>query len=163
MEDSAILGSFARQYQAALKMLREAIELCPEELWVDAKYTNPFWRISYHALFYAHLYVQPSEAEFQSWPKHRESVRMLSPRKSGEPAHEPYSKAELLEYHDFCCGEVAAKVAQTKLDADSGFYWLPFNKFELQVYNIRHIQHHTGQLTDRLRQAADVGVRWIGR
>ncbi len=45
-------------------------------------------------------------------------------------------------------------MAQTRLDADSGFYWLPFNKFELQLYNIRHIQHHTGQLTDRLRQAA---------
>ncbi len=83
MEDSAILGSIARQYQAALKMLREAIELCPEELWLGAEYTNPFWRIVYHALFYTHLYVQPSEAEFQSWPKHREEVRALSPKARG--------------------------------------------------------------------------------
>jgi len=88
---------------------------------------------------------------------------MLNPRSAEEPTLAPYSKAELLEYHDFCCAEIAAKVPETKLDSDSGFYWLPFNKFELQLYNIRHIQHHTGQLTDRLRQASDVGVHWVGR
>jgi hypothetical protein len=163
MEDSLVLSSIARQYQASLKMLREAIELCPEELWVGAEYCNPFWRVAYHTLFYAHLYVQASEEEFQSWPKHRESTRMLSLRSAEEPALTPYSKADILEYHDFCCAEVAAKVLETKLDSDSGFYWLPFNKFELQLYNIRHIQHHTGQLTDRLRDASDVGVRWVGR
>jgi hypothetical protein len=163
MEDSAVLGSIARQYQASLKMLREAIELCPEALWVGAEHTNPFWRIAYHTLFYAHFYVQDNMEGFQSWPKHREDVRALSPRSAEEAAPEPYSKAEVLEYHDFCCGEVAAKVMQTNLQAESGFYWLKFNKLELQIYNLRHIQHHTGQLTDRLRQTAGIGVRWVDR
>jgi len=48
------------------------------------------------------------------------------------------------------------------LEAPSGFYWLPFNKAELQFYNIRHTQHHTGQLADRLRTAANLGVDWVG-
>ena len=45
--------------------------------------------------------------------------------------------------------------------APSGFSWLRFGKTELQLYNIRHIQHHAGQLTDRLRTAAGIGVRWV--
>jgi hypothetical protein len=35
------------------------------------------------------------------------------------------------------------------------------NKLGVQFYNIRHIQHHVGQLEDRLRIGAGIGVRWI--
>jgi hypothetical protein len=35
-------------------------------------------------------------------------------------------------------------------------------KLEHQFVNLRHIQHHTGQLADRLRQAANRGVQWLG-
>lgn len=28
---------------------------------------------------------------------------------------------------------------------------------------IRHIQHHMGQPSERLREAIDVGVAWVGR
>ena len=73
----------------------------------------------------------------------------------------PYTKGEVLEYHELCRAEVEAKVPSLDLEAPSGFYWLPFNKLELQFYNIRHIQHHTGQLADRLRNAANVGVGWV--
>ncbi|MEZ4615731.1 MAG: hypothetical protein R2867_09500 [Caldilineaceae bacterium] len=34
-------------------------------------------------------------------------------------------------------------LAQTDLSAPSGFSWLPFTKFELQIYSIRHLQQHT--------------------
>ncbi|MBG0788360.1 MAG: hypothetical protein H0S79_24995, partial [Anaerolineaceae bacterium] len=40
------------QYKAALAMLRQAIEKCPEALWTDASYQNPFWRVAYHTLIY---------------------------------------------------------------------------------------------------------------
>jgi hypothetical protein len=36
------------------------------------------------------------------------------------------------------------------------------SKLEHQFVNLRHPQHHTGQLADRLRQHADLGVRWVG-
>jgi|TARA_B100001964_G_C14207214_1_gene588714 hypothetical protein len=44
---------------------------------------------------------------------------------------------------------------------DCGFWWYDESKFEHQLVNIRHLQHHTGQLADRLRRAADRGVDWI--
>jgi antitoxin (DNA-binding transcriptional repressor) of toxin-antitoxin stability system len=36
------------------------------------------------------------------------------------------------------------------------------SKLEHQLVNIRHIQHHTAQLMDRLRASEDIGVKWVG-
>lgn len=44
------------------------------------------------------------------------------------------------------------------LDAPSGFFWLPFNKLELQLYKTRHVQHHAGQLIDRLSTEGNIEV-----
>jgi hypothetical protein len=52
------------QYHASLAMLREAVERCPPEEWSSANHKNAFWQVSYHALFFAHLYLQPDEAAF---------------------------------------------------------------------------------------------------
>jgi hypothetical protein len=48
------------------------------------------------------------------------------------------------------------------LEAQSGFYWLPFGKLELQFYNIRHIQQHTGELCERVGAIGDIEVEWVG-
>lgn len=42
------------------------------------------------------------------------------------------------------------------------FEWLPFEKLEHQLYNIRHTQHHTGQLAERLRSRIETGILWVG-
>jgi hypothetical protein len=153
------------QYGAALTMLREAVSRCPESLWLAPEYPNKFWHISYHAVFYTHFYLGNSEKEFTPWKKHRENYQYLGPLP--RPPHErpkietPYSQEEVLEYLQFCSGEIAAKVRGLDLNAPSGFSWLPFNKLGVQLYNLRHLQHHTGQLIDRLRTAAQIGVAWV--
>jgi hypothetical protein len=48
------------------------------------------------------------------------------------------------------------------LEAESGFYWLPFDKLELQFYNIRHVQQHTGELCERLGAQGEIEVDWVG-
>lgn len=48
------------------------------------------------------------------------------------------------------------------LHAESGFYWLPFDKLELQFYNIRHIQQHTGEHCERLGAYGEIEVGWVG-
>jgi len=32
---------------------------------------------------------------------------------------------------------------------------------ELHMYNIRHLQHHAGQLIDRLRTTENIGIAWV--
>jgi hypothetical protein len=61
-----------------------------------------------------------------------------------------------------CQQQVDEKMRQLELDAESGFSWLPFSKLELQLYNIRHIQQHTGELMERLGTCANIDIDWIG-
>ena len=59
-----ILAPLSNQYLASLKMLEKSISVCPEPLWLDEGYPNPFWHVAYHTLFYTHLYLSPDEASF---------------------------------------------------------------------------------------------------
>jgi hypothetical protein len=74
----------------------------------------------------------------------------------------PYTQEEILAYLDICREQVDERTRQLKLDDESGFEWLPFNKLELQIYNIRHIQQHAGELMERLGTRANIDVDWIG-
>lgn len=154
------------QYHAALDMLEEAIRACPDDLWTDASYTNVFWQVAYHALFYTHLYLHDRLESFRPWSKGRENYEILGtlpwPPHGKPEIGEPYTQAEVLEYLAFCRQHVDAWVPALDLDAASGFDWLPFDKLEHQLYNIRHTQHHTGQLAERLRSRTATGIRWVG-
>jgi hypothetical protein len=165
MDESAIRQAILKQYRASLAMLRQAIELCSEDLWESSSFRNRFWHVAYHAVFYTHLYVQVSEAEFCAWAKHVPDSQYLGSRPwapgEARTVGKLYTKDEVLEYLTVCCAEVEVHVPALRLEDESGFYWLPFNKLELQFYNIRHLQHHTGQLTDRLRAVLDAGVTWV--
>jgi DinB superfamily len=154
----------AHQYRSTLAMLCKAIELCPEHLWLAGS-PNRFWHIAYHALFYTHFYLALSDAEFVPWQHHRAEYNYLGevPLMPGykPKIDQPYSQPELLEYQDFCVNEVERQMAVMDPEAPSGFHWLPFTKLELQYYNLRHLAHHTGQLAERLRTCASIGLPWI--
>jgi len=147
------------QYHAALEMLKQSILACPETLWHRPDDRTPFWQIAYHALFFTHVYVQESEQAFSLWPAHREEYRFESEART--PLAEPATKAIVLEYLAFCQHQVVEKVSAMVLDAASGFDWLPFTKFELQLYSIRHIQQHVGELMERLGTRASE-IDWVG-
>lgn len=153
------------QYNASLEMMRRTIEACPDAIWT-ADAPNRFWHVAYHALFYAHLYSQPAEADFRPWARHRDDLQFLGPLPW--PPHslpeigEPYSKAEVLAYLDECRAEVEKQVDGLDLEGESGFSWLEFSKLELQIYSIRHIQTHVGELSGRLLTEAGIEIDWAG-
>lgn len=138
------------QYLASLGMLKQVIVSCPEALWDAPGKQDKFWRKSYHALFYAHLYLQRTEKDFTPWEKHHDP--------DGDV---PFTKDEVLEYLSFVEKQVARCVPITDLEAESGFHWLPFYKLELQLYNIRHIQQHTGELYERLDAHENIELDWV--
>ena len=151
------------QYQASLEMLKLAIQKCPEACWDDPVFENRFWQVSYHALFFTHLYLQPSLEDFTPWVKHSaQAEQMGSAAKSQETGTgRPYTRAEVLEYLELCQDQVVQRVASLNPDAASGFHWLPFSKLELQFYNIRHLQQHIGELCERLGTGGHGDVAWV--
>jgi hypothetical protein len=126
---------------------------------------NRYWHIAYHALYATHLYLSPTLAAFVPWEKHRRNYNFFAavPGQTEDPyiVDVAYTRAELLEYAELCHREVDIQIAALDLDAPSGFFWLPFNKLALQFYNLRHLAHHTGQLSERIRSEAGIGVGWV--
>jgi hypothetical protein len=155
------------QYLASLEMLKNAIANCPESMWVDPEPKNKYWHIAFHAIFFTHLYLQLSEQDFKVWEKHRDEYEFMGslpwPPHNKPKIGDPYTKVEILEYLEFCKEQVREKVTVLNLESsESGFSWLPFGKLELQFYNIRHLQQHTGELCERLGTAAGLDVDWVG-
>ncbi len=165
-----VRDSLKRQYHAALAMLREAVELCPDELWLDATPRNACWQHAYHVLFYTHFYMMDTPDDFVPWVEHQAQVQNPDgipgpPDPNSELPHmpTPYTREQVLAYCEFCDTRVDERVNDMDLaSSESGFFWYPIPKLEHQLVNIRHIQHHAAQIADRLRNTCDLGVNWAG-
>jgi hypothetical protein len=140
------------QYLSALAMLRQAIVKCPEDMWDAPQDKDKSWFKAYHALYYAHLYLQPTRKEFVRWRGHGKPV-----------TSSPLSKEEALDYLAFVEQEVVRRVPATDLEGESGFHGIRVDKLELQLVNIRHIQQHTGELYERLGARRDIKLDWAER
>jgi len=167
---AALRSVLKSQYRASLAMLGEAIQRCPDEVWSSTDHMNAFWQIAYHTLFFTHLYMQADEAAFRPWAHHQGSVQhpdgiagSPDPNSPLPLIPKPYTKAQVLEYWRFCEQMIDDAVDKVDLESSqSGFSWYRMSKLEHQFVNLRHIQHHAAQLADRLRSAADVGIKWVG-
>ena len=148
------------QYRAALDMLEKAVVVCPVPLWSDAPDRNRFWRVAYHTAFFTHLYLQDSVRDFVPWNAELAKLRLQDLGRD-DGGIGSCDKEQIIAYVAFCRRVVDEKVPSLDLAAESGFHWLPFDKLELQLYNIRHIQQHTGELMERLGARAGVDVEWV--
>jgi len=148
-------------------MLERAVSACPDNLWDDPRYHNRFWLLTYHTLFYTDLYSQESIEKVEGWSKRLPEIHFLdmTPPPDSHPITpgEPYKKEDLIEYIEYIRGKMPERIEKTNWNALSGFPWISLDKFELSLYNLRHLQHHTAQLIDRIRQEAGRGVAWVGR
>lgn len=163
--------ALTEQYHAGLAMLAECVEKCPEETWLAGAYPRTFWRIAFHAAFFTHLYLGQNEEAFQLWPGRREGIhtRLWHRPSEMEPYELPeeaeiYRKREILDYIRFVDALVAPTVAQLDLDAEeTGFSWYKnMSKLSHQFLNLRHLQGHVGQLSERL-MAQGIETEWIAR
>jgi len=151
------------QYKAALAMLMDTIEKCPDDLWFSDRYANACWRIAYHAVFYTALYLSKSPGDFKPWPYHRFNYNYL-----GDKSHdgqlivitEKYTKGQVIDYAKSVVNDLENLVDDQGLEERCGFEWIPLSRLGLHFYNIRHLQHHTGQLTERLHSVGISGIKW---
>ena len=168
--ESFIREILKSQYHASLAMLRESIELCPDDLWTSTVFTNAFWQVAYHTLYFGHAYVGAGQDAFVPWEHHQadnqnpdgipgppdqDSTLPLIPR--------PYTKAQVLAYWQFLDDNVGAFVDALEIfSPECGFPRYRVPKLEHQMVNLRHIQHGAAQLANRLRLKLDIGVKWVG-
>jgi hypothetical protein len=147
-----IRGGIQSQHLSALTMLKRAIVKCPQAVWNEPKDSDGVWFKSYHALCYAHLCLQPARGDHIHWRGHAKPVS--SP---------PLAKGEVLPYLAFVEQEVLRRVpSSTSRQARASARFVPY-KLELQFVNIRHIQHHAGELYKRLGSRRSIKLDWAER
>jgi hypothetical protein len=152
-------NALAGQYRATLGMLLQCVERCPDTLWEDGGPERPFWRIAYHAAFYTHLYLMPTEHDFVAWEKHFDSAASLWGR-DNTPV-DAYAKGDLVAYIQSVSDAVADRLAAIDFEAESsGFHWYSIPKLDHILLNLRHLGIHVGQLQERL-YAEGVDLDWI--
>ncbi|MBN1230230.1 MAG: DinB family protein [Anaerolineales bacterium] len=158
-----IKESFVSQYLASLEMLKNAINHCPETRWNHPEDINKFWHVAFHVLFYTHFYLFPNEESYQPWEGCNHDLTRLA-KEEEISVDKVLSREVVLTYLDFIHEAVPTLVEVLDLEAESGFYWLPFNKFEHLLYILRHLMQHTGELMDRLGTTEKINIEpnWIG-
>jgi DinB family protein len=164
-----IRSGVGAQYGAAFSMLRDCVKHADAAAWQAIVGQFPFWHITYHTLYATDLYLSPDEHSFSPQPFHLEDYNYLgqqpwSPQKTSV-ADRPYHKDTLRAYLDTCRAKAKLTMeteTEATLAGPSGFSWLPFTRLELHLYNIRHMQHHGGQLCALLRRMPGKGVEWVG-
>lgn len=152
------------QYEAALSMLRMCIAACPVDRWEDKIANGTFRWVAYHTLFFTDYYLA-SEAGFVM----RDLNQLGGDERDDRPAA-GLDRSQTLSYLARVREHVPialAKETDVTLRGESGFSWHKFTRGELHIYNIRHLQHHTGQLSAHLRRVGVVAshsneVRWVG-
>jgi hypothetical protein len=163
-------GALWRQFGAAIDMLHDAIEACPNELWQrgmwregpdEAEYSQ-VWNVVYHALFWLDLYLSGSVEGFV--PPSPFGLDELDPRGLLPEWH--YSKEELKAYLVHCRQKCRAAM-EGMTDDTAGrictFSWGQLTYFELQLYNMRHVQEHAAQLHLFLGQEVGSAPGWVSR
>lgn len=150
-----------KQYGAALDMLEDAIRLCPDHLWTAVLWKDPddmrygqFWFIAYHTIFWSDRYLMGS----------REGFAPPAPFiRRGLPA-QPYTREQVRAYLSECrqkCQTTIESLSDEQAQQRCVFEWMEPSYLELQLYAMRHVQEHAGQLSLLLGQHDVTGFDWV--
>ena len=150
------------QLGAAIDMLENAIDACPEALWSDRTQQPEFWYLVFHTLFFLDYYHADSPEGFA--PPAPFTLDELDP--AGVLPERPYTKDELRAYlaHGRAkCRAAIAALTDEKAHERRTFPSGDFSVVELLLNSLRHVQHHTAQLNLILRQSTDSAPGWVRR
>ena len=159
------------QFGAAIDMLDNALQACPDELWQERLYTErsippefaEFWYVGFHALFWLDVYLSESDEGFAPPAPFR-----LSEFEAGMLPERVYTKAELLTYLEYSRNKCRARL-ETLTDAMLTMPnrvrpdWPDMTVAGLMLYNMRHVQEHASQLSLFMGQKTDGAPPWVGK
>lgn len=166
MDNKTITEILVSQYKAGLGMLRKAIEKIPDEQWNSEEYNNPNWQIAYHILWGVKFYLGAKPENYIPFKYAIEGAESLGGASDWENPGEGvvvegfHSKEDLLAFTDDIESNLEQSIAALSFHENSGFEWYPYSRLELHINTIRHIQHHTAQIIERLKAKDITGFPW---
>lgn len=148
------------QFLASIKMLENAIDMCPENVWHKRNDFYDFWYIAYHSLFWLDFYLTKSPDKY--FPFNEIGLTELD--YDGILPNKVFRKQDLKSFLEHCrskCKDTIKKLDEEEAGQIYKFGNLEMTYLELLFYNLRHLQHHTGQLNLILRQQINSSPKWV--
>lgn len=102
--------------------------------------------------------MEDSEEAMTPWSIHQPGYEEFDVPENAEPI----SKEAMLEYLAFCRRIVAERVPQLDLEGPERHCDKSLMMLELQIYSIRHIMQHAGELMERLAARTGAEIDWMG-
>jgi hypothetical protein len=143
-----------KQYTKCFSILKNVIKSYDESIWLNnIDYKTPTWQIVYHLVFYANIYCSSSENDIKQWPKSKddyydfEKIHELIIKK--EIKLIPYTREDMMEYSMFVEKNIPNYLINLEPENKCWPYWYNESQLEFQINNLRHIQHHIGEIIER--------------
>jgi hypothetical protein len=160
MDNSLFLTVCRDNYRAVFSMLRETLNLCPDELWDDRSLGEPpFWQQLYHSLWWLDFYISQSPSSFHFPAIAGEKDHQMGDEAGPAPACQ--QMADYLETVSQRCADALAGLSDAYLDGENTFPWTGATLAHRLVYNLRHAQHHVGGLNALLARTCGKSARWV--
>lgn len=152
-----------KQFGASIDMAINAISAYPEDRWNTEK---KFFYMSYHVAIFLDYYLTIPAAPLSSPLPFTLSDEIPADGIDDIVPNRIYSKEEIVAYlltsrkkcHDLIHHMTEADFSQQWVEVDGNKV---MSVFELLLYNMRHVQHHAGQLNMLLRKDTGDAPRWV--
>lgn len=159
------------QFGASIDMLKNIIVMWPDQYW---NLTNKVYYLSYHTFLFLDYYLTIPPTNYNA-PL---SFTMISPDKIPAYAIDDllparlYTKNEMLDCLESCrqkskgviFGLTEKNLEQRWSDQPddiAGNATLKYSVLEILLYNLKHVQHHAGQLNLLLREETGRAAGWV--
>jgi len=159
------------QFGASIDMLSNIIAMWPDQYW---NLTNKVYYLSYHTFLFLDYYLTIPPTNFTV----QLPFTMIPPGKIPGYAIDDllpgrlYTKNEMLDCLESCrqkCKSVIFSLTEENLekrwidqpDDMAGSVTLKYSVLEILLYNLKHVQHHAGQLNLLLRQETGEAANWV--
>ena len=163
-----------KNFLAAIDMFTNVVRLCPDELWKDKKFFN----LTYHTAIFLEYYLSSPVKDFRPILTYTLYAADKLPIDAVDDviADRHFTKNEvirqLLTVREKCQSLISQATMDKLLarwihDEEVDLHGLcpsvvvNYSLLEILMYNLRHLQHHTGQLNLFMRQQANVATDWI--
>ena len=154
----SIIQALQDESEAAIEMLRSAMQGCPESLWDLREEERPFWHKAYHTIYFFDLYMTGSVDSFEAPSFHSPDLEKLA-----EAPPKSLSRAQLEGY--LGRAEQKFRTLFDTLTLENLSRKPRFSRHQTLgaalLDNLRHIQHHVGQMYSFLRRKTGNAPKWV--
>lgn len=168
--EAVFKSALKEQFHASLAMLKECVELTPAELWLAGDLPRTTWRIALHAAFFAQLGLSGSLENYKAWPDR--PAELYEAMWADPSVVEPYElefdapiilRSDVVRYINYIAENLDDllenyDVTQSKSGMPG---YNEMSSLSALLMNLRHLQGHVGQLSERLLEQG-IETTWVG-